>query len=246
MKTANYIAIPPELAKPSKAFVAVGPPVEKRFNDAHYLASLQRYTKPFRCAAPGMLLVGEEHCWAFIGSPAGVLLPPYVLNEFESRWSARGLAWSEGLLKLDGHGLSGDPSREADGSRIRGFGWQLPLLAVEAVWAAVRWTLGLGFSAEDFALFATAPRGACLAFLREGAHYHVETHLGLVTPRERLAIYAKAASVLPGFTRREAASAEAKALFSEALLQGITGARAADLLALVNTLTEPEGGAATG
>jgi len=247
MKSPNFVAIDPAFGKAGKGFVAAGAPVERRFTDAHFLTTLQPHSKPFRCVAPGMLLVGSETRLVFTGgAPAGVLLPPHLLNEFEPHWLARGLAWSEeGLCKLDNAGLSADPTTLPDGSRVRGYGWQLPLTPVEEAWAAVKWTLSLGFSAEDFALFATAPRGACLVFLREAAHYFIQEQLGLVHPRARLEIYKKVAAVLPRFSKADAASAEARALFDEALLATVTGAPAAGLLVLVNALTSAsEGGAA--
>lgn len=245
MKSPNFVAIDPAFGKAGKGFVAAGAPVERRFTDAHFLTTLQPHSKPFRCVAPGMLLVGSETRLVFTGgAPAGVLLPPHLLNEFEPHWLARGLAWSEeGLCKLDNAGLSADPTTLPDGSRVRGYGWQLPLTPVEEAWAAVKWTLSLGFSAEDFALFATAPRGACLAFLREAAHHFIVKTLLMVHPRERLEVFRKAAGILRGFSKADAAGPYSDQLFAERLLEAVTAAKAAELLTFTATLTE--GGAAS-
>ena len=251
MKSPNFIPIDAELlAKPGKAFTPVGAPVERRFLEARYMTHVQAYSRPFRVVAPGMLLTGEAPCQVFVGGvPLGVLVPPHTLNDLGPRWLASGLAWSDGLLKLNGHSLSGDPAALKDGSQIGIMGWNLAQaqLALEAAWAALRWTLKLGeFTAEDFAVFATAPRAACLTFLREAAHYFVEQQLDLLHPRSRLETYKKAAAVLPGFSKADAACSEARALFDEALLAAVTAASGAELLTLVNALTESEGGAATG
>lgn len=246
MRTGNFIPIDAALLKAPKGFVAAGPPREVRFLDARYLASVQAFARPFRCVAPGMLLVGDARCQVIVGAPAGVLVPPHTLNDLGPRWIANGLAWSDGLLKLNGHGLSGDPTALKDGSHIGVMGWQLPQVALEAAWAAVRWTLKVGeFTSEEFAVFCTAPRNACLTFLREAAHYFVETQLDLVHPRARLETYKKAAAVLPGFSKADAASSEARPLFDESLLAAVTAASGAELLLLVNALTEPQGGAAS-
>jgi hypothetical protein len=242
MKTGNFIPIDAQFLKAPKGFQAAGPPVERRFFEARYLASVQAHAKPFRCVAPGMLLTGEARCQVFSGSvPTGVLIPPYTLTDLAPRWIASGVAWSDGLLKLNGHALSGDPTALKDGSQIGIMGWNLAQaqLALEASWAALRWALKLGeFTAEEFAVFATAPRNACLTFLREAAHYFVEQQLDLVHPRARLEIYKKAAAVLPGFSKADAACSEARALFDEALLAAVTAASGAELLALVTALTE--------
>jgi len=247
MKSPNFIPISPELlAKPGKGFAEVGPRVARRFLDARFETHTQAYGKQFRAVAPGMMLVGEERRQVFVGGvPTGVLVPPSSLTDLGPHWIASGVAWSDGLLKLNGHGLSGDPTTLADGSRIGIMVWQPPQLALEAAWAAVQWTLALGFSAEDFGVFATAPRAACLTFLREAAHHFIVKTLLMVHPRERLEVYRKAGGKLHGFSKADAASAEAAALFAEALLETITAAKAADLLALSNTLTTVEGGAAS-
>ena len=244
MRTANFVPIDAELLKPPKGFVAAGPLEERRFNDARYVTHVQVYVKPFRSVAPGMLLVGEERRRVFVGGmPTGVLLPPHLLSDLGPRWSARGLAWSEeGLCKLDNGGLSGDPTTFSDGSRVRAFGWQLPLLPVESAWAEVQAVLGLGFSGADLDTFATAGV-ACVNYLRESALGFVTRYLGLVHPRERLAVYRRGAAVLSGFSKSEASSAEARPLFDEALLEGVTAATAPGLVALVETLTAVEGAA---
>jgi len=245
MKSPNFIPIDAELlAKPGKLFTPVGTPVERRFLEARFVTHVQAYAKPFKVCAPGLLLVGEERRQAFVGGmPTGVLLPPHLLSELGPGWSARGLAWdSDGLCKVDG-GLSADPTTLPDGSRVRGYGWQLPLTPVEEAWAAVKWTLSLGFSAEDFALFATAPRGACLAFLREAAHHFIVKTLLMVHPRERLEVFRKAAGILRGFSKADAAGPYSDQLFAERLLEAVTAAKAAELLTFTATLTE--GGAAS-
>ena len=78
----------------------------------------------------------------------------------------------------------------------------------------------------------------------EPGYDYIVRQLSLFHARLRLAVYCKAAGVLPGFTKADAGSAEARALFDEALLEAVTAATAAGLLALVNALTEPQGGAA--
>jgi hypothetical protein len=60
------------------------------------------------------------------------------------------------------------------------------------------------------------------------------------------AVCRAAPRVLSGFSNSDAGSAYVPELFSEALLEAVTDVGAADLVALVNTLTGAEGGAVTG
>ena len=82
--------------------------------------------------------------------------------------------------------------------------------------------------------------------MREAAHFYIIRTLGELHPRRRIEVYRAAPRVLPGFSRRDAAGSEARALFDEALLTAATGAGAAELVGLVTALTGAEGGAGIG
>jgi hypothetical protein len=112
-------------------------------------------------------------------------------------------------------------------------------VSLEEAWEkAVQWTLALGFSGADLDVFSTAST-ACITALREAAHSFIVQHLGMLHPRARLEVYRKAAGVLPGFTRRDAAGEAARELFDEALLEAVTASSAAQLVELVEALTGP-------
>ena len=248
MRTRNYMAIGGSLiGKPPKGFVAEGEPVEQQFNDSRFLGRLQLYSRGFRLVRSGALLTGAEHRRIFVGGvPDSVLLPPEVLTSFNPTFPARGLLWSDELklVRVDG-GCSGDPTLIDERHDLVPYFSNRYREAPEEAWEkTVAWTLALGFGPEDLATFSTASV-ECITALRESAHSFITQHLGMLHPRSRLETYKKAAGVLRGFSKAEAASSEARALFDEALLEAVTAATAAGLLALVETLTGAEGGAAT-
>jgi len=79
----------------------------------------------------------------------------------------------------------------------------------------------------------------------EAAHQYIARQLSLFHPRLRLEVFRKAAGVLPDFSKADAAGAAGRELFDEALLEGVTAAPAAKLVALVQTLTGADESAAT-
>jgi len=250
MKTRNYEALGAVLTgRPPKAFVAVGEPEEKQYNDARFVGHIQTYSRPVRVVRPAALLVGEERRRIFVGGvPDSVLLPPDLLSEFNPTFPARGLLWSDELklVRVDG-GMSGDPALVPEQNDLVPYFSNRYREAPEEAWEKqVLWTLALGFSGADLDVFSTASADLCLNALREAAHLFIVQHLGMLHPRARLEAYRKAAGILRGFSKADAAGPYSDQLFAERLLEAVTAAKAADLVMLVTALTEPEGGAATG
>lgn len=240
MHTRNYEAIGEALlGSPGKDFTPMGEPEEHRFNDVRLLATVQNFTRPIRRVGPGAVLVGVERRLAFVGGlPNNVFMAPHVLSaQFEPAYHAAGLVFDAQFFRLDSK-LSGWP---APGEPLSGFIWSREAVAPEASWPAVVWAFGLGFSVEELGTFASAP--GCLDVLREGAHGHLVQHFGMIHPRERLSVFRRAAAVLPGFSKADAAGAYAEALFHEALLEACAAADVPGLLALVAALAGEEGDA---
>ena len=79
----------------------------------------------------------------------------------------------------------------------------------------------------------------------EAAHHYTVRYLGMLHPRARLEVFRAAHRVLPGFSKADASGPYAAELFQEALLEAVTAAPAAELVALVQTLTGADESAAT-